>query len=255
MIDSHCHLEQSVYKDRNKLIKKYKNFGLKAIITSCAHPHDFNLTMQLVNQYKKFVFATVGIHPEYVKDLSDNQIDVFIEKIKNYQNNIVGIGEIGLDYFWVKEPSLIEKQKILFEKMLDLANTLNKPIIIHCREAYEDTLDLLYDQKNVLLHMWGGWKQLPIVIENNWSISINAIILRSKKHKKIIRDMPLENIMLETDAPWLAPEKILEGKDVINDSTTVKTVANKIAEIKKIDVEQVIEQTTKNAINFFNLPI
>jgi TatD DNase family protein len=251
MIDVHCHLEQEDYsKDRDEVIENLRK-ELKAIITCCAHPKDFDLTLNLVEKYKGFIFATVGIHPEYVKEISEKEKEEFLEKIKENKDKIVGIGEIGLDFNWVKEKEWQEKQKELFIELINFAKELNLPLIIHSREAYDEAVRILEQEnaKNVLLHMFGANHLVKKVIENDWFISMNTIVLKSKKHKKVVRDMPLERLMLETDSPWLSP---CGGR---NTPLSVKVVAEKISEIKKVKFEEVDRITTKNAIKFFNLPL
>jgi TatD DNase family protein len=136
-------------------------------------------------------------------------------------------------------------------KFIKLSQELKLPLIIHSREAMSDTIYILEQNnaKHVLLHLFGERKLLPRVIENGWSISIGPIIKRSKEHKKIIRDMPLDKIMLETDAPWFGEDKER------NTPLSIIEVAKKIAEIKKISFEEVWKQCAMNAIKFFNLPI
>jgi len=256
MIDVHCHLEQDDYSsDRDEVIERCKK-ELKAVITSCAHPRDFDLTMQLTEGYKNFVFASCGIHPEYIKEVSEKEIDEFIEKIKQNKDNLVAIGECGLDFFWVREPEWQQKQKDLFIRLIELSKELKKPLVIHSREAYEETLRILEqeDAKEVDMHMFGDYHLANRIIGNDWFISINTIILRSKGHKKIARDCPLDRLMLETDAPWLSSKKLLEGVDERNDPTSIRLVAEKIAEIKKIGFEEVWKKCGENAINFFKLP-
>ncbi|MFQ6020904.1 MAG: TatD family hydrolase [Candidatus Aenigmatarchaeota archaeon] len=257
MIDVHCHLEQKDYdNDRDDVIERCKK-ELKAIITSCAHPNYFDLTIKMVEKYKNFVFTTCSIHPEYVKEISKNKIDDFIKLIKKNKDKIVGIGETGLDFWYIKEKSWREKQKELFIKMINLAKELGKPIVIHSRNSEEDCIEILENNnaKNVLMHMFGANQLTKRVIDNGWLISVNAIILMSKKHKKVVRDTPIEKLLLETDAPWLNPETL--GKEIKkrNDSLTIKLVAEKIADIKKTSFEQVWNQCGKNAINFFKLSI
>jgi TatD DNase family protein len=257
MIDVHCHLEQKDYdEDRDEIIEKCKK-ELKAVITSCAHPRDFDLTMQLVEKHKNFVFASCGIHPEYVKDISEREIDETIEKIKQNRDRIVAIGETGLDFYWIKEPEWQQKQKELFIRLIELAKELRKPLVIHSRNAYEETIKILEqeDAREADMHMFGDHHLAKRIVDNGWFISINTIILRSKSHKKIARDCPLERLMLETDAPWLSPKKLLEGIDEKNDPTSIKLVAEKIAEVKKIDFDEVWQKCGENAIKFFKLTI
>ena len=255
MIDVHCHLEQEDYnKDRDEVIEKCKK-ELKAIITSSAHPRDFELTMNLTEKYKNFVFASFGIHPEYIKEVSEKEIESFLEKVKQNKNRIVAIGETGLDFWWTKEKEWREKQKELFIRLISLAKELGKPLIIHCRDAFEDTLRILEqeDAKDVDMHMFGNHNFVSRIIKNGWNISMNTIILRSKSYGKVVRDCPIERLMLETDAPWLSPKKLIEGVETRNDPTSIKIVAEKISEIKKIRFEEVWQKCKENAIKFFKL--
>ncbi|MFH1473866.1 MAG: TatD family hydrolase [Candidatus Aenigmatarchaeota archaeon] len=257
MIDVHCHLEQKDYdNDRKELIDKCRK-ELKAVITSCAHPRDFELTMRLVENNKNFVFASCGIHPEYVKEITEKQKDDFLDLIVKNKEKLVAIGETGLDHCYIKEDDWREKQKQLFIQLIDLAKELNKPLVIHSRDVWEDTLKVLEDQdaKKVMMHMWGNNQLLDRIIENGWSVSMNAIVLKSKKHRKIARDIPLDRLMLETDAPWLAPKRLMEGVETRNDPLTIKTVAEKIAEIRKVPFEEVWSKCGENAIRFFSLDI
>lgn len=251
MIDAHCHLEQDDYNsDRDDVIEKCKK-QLNAIVTCCANPDDFNLTMEMIEKYKNFIFATFSIHPIYIKDISDKQKDEFIELLINNKDKITAIGETGLDYFHVKENSWQQKQKELFIEFIGLSKELKKPLVIHSRDSMEDTINILEqeDAKNVLMHLFGARKLLQKVIENNWFISVGSIVQRSKDHKKIVRDMSFDKILLETDSPWFGQE----GKR--NDPTTVISVANRIAEIKKTTPEEIDKITTQNAIRFFDLKI
>jgi len=250
MIDVHCHLEQKDYeKDRDEVIERCKK-ELKAVITCCCHPDDFGLTMRMVEKYKNFVFATVSIHPEYIKEIEDLKIDEFFKKIEENKEKIVGIGETGLDFI-IEETEWRGKQKELFIKFIDLAKNLNLPLIIHARKAFAETIEVLekFGTKRVLMHFFTVKKLLPKIIKNGWSISVNTTLLHSKTIKKIVRDLPIEKIMTETDSPWLGPD----GKR--NDPTEVKFVVKKIAEVKKINFGEVDKITTQNAIEFFGLKI
>jgi TatD DNase family protein len=251
MIDAHCHLEQNDYdSDRDDVIEKCKK-QLNAAVTCCAHPDDFNLTMEITEKYKNFIFATFSIHPIYIKDISDKQKDEFLELLVSNKDKTVAIGETGLDYFHVKENLWQQKQKELFIEFIGLSKELKKPLVIHSRDSMEDAIKILEqeDAKNVLMHLFGARKLLQRVIENNWFISVGPIVQRSKDHKKIVRDMPFDKILLETDSPWFGPE----GKR--NEPTAVSIVANRIAEIKKTTLKEVDNITTQNSIRFFDLKI
>jgi len=250
MIDVHCHLEQKDYeKDRDEVIKKCER-ELRAVITCCCHPDDFDLTMKMVEKYKNFVFATVSIHPEYIKEIEHLNVGDFLKKIEENKEKIVGIGETGLDFI-IEEPEWREKQKKLFIKFIDLAKSLNLPLVIHARKAFAEAIEILekFGAERVLMHFFTAKELLPKIIKNGWSISVNTTLLNSKKIKKIVRDLPIEKIMTETDSPWLGPN------GTRNDPTSVKFVIERIAEIKRMKFEDVDKITTQNAINFFNLKI
>lgn len=259
MIDCHCHLEQNNYdKNRDEVIEKCKK-ELKAVITSCGHPKDFELTMQLVEQHKNFIFATAGIHPIYIKEISKKEKNDFLELIKRNKERLVGIGEVGLD-FDIEEVEFREKQKELFIEFIELSKALQLPLIIHARGAFKEAVEILeeYEVKNVLMHFFSAKELLERIIKNDWHISVNTSLLMSKKIKKIVRDMPIERILTETDAPWLAigeDGKIKEPKEKRNEPIAVRLVIEKIAEIKKLSFNTVDKQTTENAIRFFKLPL
>ncbi len=256
MIDCHCHLEQKDYnQNRNQIIKQCKK-ELRAVITSSAHPDDINLTLEIANKYKGFVFAVIGLHPEYIKEITEKQIEETIKAIIENKEKITGIGEVGLDYFWIKEEHWQEKQRQLFRKFIQLAKDLNLPLVIHSRNAGGDTIEILEKEsmkgKRVLLHLFQDRKNIQKVIDNGWLISIGPGIRKSKNLRKVARDAPLNRILLETDSPWFAQKE--EGQEK-GTPLNVKIAAEKIAEIKKLSIEEVEKQTDLNAIEFFNLKI
>ena len=250
MIDVHCHLEQKNYnKDRDSVIEECRK-KMNALITCCAHPSDFDLTLEICSKHSGFVYCVVGLHPEYIKDVTDDDKEKLIEKITENKSQISAIGEIGLDYHWIKEEKWREKQKEMFIDFLELAKKLDLPVVIHSRDAMQETLAILEKEgmkgKKVLLHLFNEKNLLDRVLKNGWSISIGPAILRSKDIRKIARDCPLGNMMLETDSPWFGFGKRGTPLNVIK-------AAEKIAETKKISLQEVEKQTDLNAKNFFSL--
>ncbi|MEM7824991.1 MAG: TatD family hydrolase [Candidatus Aenigmatarchaeota archaeon] len=248
MIDSHCHLEQQDYQlDRDDVIANCKK-ELKAVITCCANHKDFDLTMQIVERHKGFVFATVSIHPIHIEEIEEKDAVIFFDLVRKNRDKIVGIGETGLDFKIENEESR-EKQKKLFIGFIKLSKELNLPLVIHARQAFKEAVDILeeYNARNVLMHFFTAKELLPRIIANDWYISVNTTLSTSKNIKKIVRDIPLERILTETDAPWLGPE------GTRNTPLSVKLVVEKIADIKKKSFEEVDRITTENAISFFKL--
>lgn len=253
MIDAHCHMEQHDYdSDRNTVIDACKQAGLKAVITCCAHPRDWKLTMQMIEKHRDFVFASASIHPQYARDIPKKEADAFMELLRENRGKIIAIGETGLDYNWAKEQEWRERQAELFRRFIALSKELDKPLVIHARDAYGEVVEILEQEnaKNVMLHMFGANQLVKRVIDNGWHVSMNAIVLKSKKHGKVVRDMPLERLMLETDSPWLHPSG--SGR---NDPRSIRQVAERIAEIKKLPFDEVWQRTAENAVEFFDLNI
>ena len=276
MIDVHCHLEQKEYDlDRDQVTETCKKAGLKAVITSSAHPRDLELTLSLAEKYKGFVYACFGLHPEFIKDnlfakkVDQKGLDEYLEKLKENKKKIVAIGEIGLDFFWIKEKSWREKQEEQFVQLINFAKEIKKPLVVHSRDAGEETFKILEkeDCKKVLLHFFSYKDLVDRVIENKWSVSVNLLVTRNKGIRKIVQKIPIEQIMLETDAPWIGPQKPvseLKPQDKLffkneqiatlrNDPTTIKQTAEKISELKKLDFETVWKICGKNAERFFAL--
>lgn len=248
MIDVHCHLEQKDYdKDRDEIIGKCRE-KLSAVISSATNLSDFSLALKIHKKYPDFVYICLGLHPIYVKEITKEDISKATSFIKENKNNISAIGEVGLDYHHIKDRKYREQQKELFRIFIRLAKELDMPLVIHCRDAFEDTINILEEEKaeNVLFHLFGDKKFSPRVLENNWFISVGPLVARSKTIKKIVKFMPLGRIMLETDSPWFGFGS--RGLPI----NVIKT-AEKIAEIKKITIEDVEEQTDLNSKNFFKL--
>jgi TatD DNase family protein len=257
MIDSHMHLNQKEYdKDRPALIEKWKTAGLKAVISNSVALNTFEKGLKIRAHWPGFVFTTASIHPEYIKEVSPEQIDAHVEKIRAHADEIVGIGETGLDKFWVKEPEWQAKQKELFIRLMALARELDKPLVVHTRDAHEETVDLLEAQgvKRAHLHMWGSRGLIKRVIDNGWLISLGPLLVTSKSLQKIAKDMPLEQIMLETDSPWFGG-KGADGKPLRGEPTNIRPVAEKIAEIKGLSFDEVWLQCARNAIRLYGLPV
>lgn len=262
MIDSHCHVEWKSYdSDRDQLVGRWKK-ELKAVVSSCSRPQDFDKALTFPAKYPKFVFVTAGFHPEFMKEVSAVDKKDYLEKVRKNKEKIVAIGEIGLDYDWLPEPAEQEKSRELFAEMLELAKELNLPVVIHSRNSHKDVLDILekHQMQKVYLHMWGGHQDefLKRVLAAEYFVGVNTIVFTSKNYKKVVRDIPLGRILLETDAPWLALKKEGDAYKIDskarNEPTSIKLVAEKIAEIKGVPFETVWKTCAANAIRFYNLP-
>ena len=219
-------------------------------IINCGTDIDTSLfTISLANKYD-FVYAAVGYHPEAVNNDTAFDEEQMLNFIK--EDRVVAIGEIGLDYYW--DTTFKEKQIEMFERQLQFAAAHSLPVIIHDREAHADTLQLIkkHKPKGVLHCFSGSVEMAKEVVELGLYIGVGGVVTfkNSKKIVEVIKELPLERILLETDAPYLAPEPF-RGK--LNRSDYIEFVAKKIAEIKNVDYEQVLLQTTENTKKLFNI--
>jgi len=251
MIDVHCHLEWRDFDpDREAVIAACRK-EMDAIITSAADPKDYPFTLKLAQQHKNFVFPSLGLHPTEAVKLSGKAIEAALETIREHKKKVVAIGEVGLDYHYIKEEPQIKKSKDIFIQFIQLAQELKKPLVIHSRESNPDVFKLLsdYDAKTVVLHCFGDKNNLPFVLEQGWYLSIATIIATSKNHRKIVRQAPLEKLLTETDAPWLAPGR---GR---NTPLGTRLVLEKIAKERNIPLQMADDVTTHTTRSLFSLPL
>lgn len=247
LIDTHAHLDFPQFdNDRKEVIERAKKEGI-IIINSGLGPEGIEKTIKLVDEYK--IFATLGLSPT---EFNDDIIENTIELIKKYRDRIIGIGEVGLDYYWVKEPEKRKKEIENFRIFIELSKELNFPLLVHSRDAESDTIkELKSADKPTILHCFSGTiKQAEEAISFGCPISIPTSVIYSRKKQELAKHIPINSIVLETDAPYLSPVPKTR-----NEPANVKLCAEKIAELREIDYSIVEETTTGNARKFFNLKI
>ena len=251
MIDTHSHINMIKSKSSDEIVQNAIFSGVDRIIVPSAHPQDIEDVMSLIDKYDN-VYGMLGIHPTECQNWTDDLTDKIIEYSKH--KKIVAIGEIGLDYYWDK--SNVEAQKEIFIKQIKLTNNLNLPIAIHDRDAHKDTFDILKEyNKNstVIMHCFSGSVELAReCIKEGWYIALGGVVTfkNAVKTKEVAKEIPLEYLLLETDAPYLTPVPY-RGEE--NQPAYVKYVAEEIAKIKEISVDEVDKITTENTIKVFNL--
>lgn len=235
----------------DEVIKNSIESGVDKIIVPSAYPKDFDNVMTLIDKYEN-VYGMLGVHPTEVKDWTDNLTD----KIKEYSKHpkIVAIGEIGLDYYWDK--SFNDLQKEVFIKQIKLANELNLPISIHDREAHKDTFDILKEYNKgskIVMHCFSGSSEFAQeCVKEGWYLALGGVVTfkNAIKMKEVAINIPIEKLLLETDAPYLTPVPY-RGKE--NQPAYTKFVAEEIAKLRQITIEEVDAVTTKNAKEVFGL--
>ncbi len=249
LIDTHAHLD--MYEDWGTVIENAKADGIKKIIIPAVETQYFQKILDIANSFED-VYCMMGIFPSEAKNWHDDILDEIREFAKN--DKVVAIGEIGLDYYWDK--SFVDAQKDIFVKQIKLANELGLPIEIHDREAHKDCFDILKehnDGSDVVFHCFSGSVEFAKeCVREGWYIALGGVVTfkNAVKTKEVAKEIPLEMLMLETDSPYLTPVPF-RGKE--NQPAYVKYVAEEIANLRGMSVEEVISVTTSNAEKVFKI--
>ena len=245
--DTHCHLYRSYYEDLDDVIEQIKNSETNRVINNGCDKTSNIEVLELVNKYD-LMYGAIGIHPESANEYTKEDLDFIEEHIKD--NKIVAIGEIGLDYYWVKDNK--DKQMELFEYQLKLAERYDVPVIVHSREATQDTIDILkkYKVKGIIHSFSGSYEVAQIYIKMGFLLGINGVItFKNCNLKEVIDKIDVSNIVLETDSPYLTPVPY-RGKR--NDPTKVMDIAKFIADIKGISIEELSKEINGNLSKVFD---
>lgn len=248
IFDTHAHYDDEQFnEDRASALSFVKENGVERIINCGCDVESSKKSIALAHEYD-FIYCAVGLHPENIGEENDKELSEIKALYKN--EKVVAVGEIGLDYYWVKDNR--EKQLEVFEKQVILANELNLPIIVHDREAHEDTLNILkrHKPKGVLHCFTGSVEMAKEILKIGMYIGIGGSVTfkNAKKPVEVCRQLPMERILLETDCPYMSPVPF-RGKR--NNSALIAYTAEKIAEIKETDVQSVVDICRCNAEKLF----
>lgn len=252
-IDTHCHLTFPEFDaDRAMVIGNAKKAGVKQFIAPGVDPFSSEQVVALAQKNPGVIFASIGYHPY---EAQQNPSVPNLEKLMN--DSVVAIGEIGLDYHLYKGEEAAGKkqnQKILFEEQLLLALKHNRPVIMHCREAFEDffkVLDSLPSLPNGVIHCFsGGLQELRFAQTRKLFVGIDGNVTYSKQLQATVPEIPLSMLLLETDAPYLTP---IPHRGTRNEPKYIPLTAACIADLKQVDVHEVEKNTTDNALKLFAL--
>ncbi len=255
MIDSHCHFnDQTLYKDIDKYIENAKKEGVKNFLVVGWDVKSSKLAVDIANTYKE-IYAAVGIHPTDVLKIKDGDLKR-IEEIAKSSSKVVAIGEIGLDYYWTKEEKDRETQKRYFIEQIKLADSLNLPVVIHSRDANQETLDILKantpNNKGVMHCYSGGPGLIDEYLKIGFFISFGGPITfkNAESPKQAVIKCPIDKMLIETDSPYLAPHPY-RGKT--NEPAYVKLVLQAVADLKELDVDFVDKKTSENFAKLFHV--
>lgn len=252
--DSHAHYNDEKFElDRKELLIDIYNSGVTGIINAGYNLESSKRAIEISNNYE-FMYGVVGISPNDIEGFKREDLHVIETLAKSNNKKVVAIGEIGLDYYWNKDNK--ELQKEVFISQIEIANKLDLPIVIHTREAIYDTLDILKSNKcnrNGIFHCCPLNKDLireGLKLGYYISFAGPVTFKNSKNADEVVKMVPLDKMLIETDSPYLSPEP-LRGKR--NDSRNIKYIAQKIADIKQLDIKEISEITYNNAKRIFKL--
>ena len=253
--DSHCHLDYlNLYERLDDVVKRAQYNQVKYLLSICTTLESFEKIKLIVNKYEN-IYGTFGIHPHETEKYSNIDSKFILNLIKKYKK-IIGIGETGLDFYYNHSDKKIQKKS--FIEHIHAASQLNIPLIVHSRNAENDTYDILKNEKKntdlkVLMHCFTGSKDFAKkLIDLNCYISVSGIITLKNSTELVntISSIPLENLLVETDSPYLAP---IPHRGKTNEPSYIIYIIEKLSEIKKTSKETVANNTTKNFKNLFNL--
>lgn len=261
LFDTHAHYDDEWFDaDRDALLRSMPEYGVGLIVNPGCDVESSKMAVQLAHTYPH-VYAAVGIHPENALGWCMEDVEE-IERLAR-EDKVQAIGEIGLDYYWLKQsPETTpprEEQQAAFRAQMALAERLALPVIVHDRDAHADCLAIVKEFPNVhgVYHCYSGsYETAKELIDMGWMLSFTGVITHdnSKKVRRILQNIPLEHIMIETDSPYMTPAAYkIKGQRVRNCSRYVRCVADKIAEICGMTREEVERITTENGKRFFGI--
>ncbi len=257
LIDTHAHLTDEKFEGEvENIISAFPQFNIESVVTVGCDMPSSQKSVELANKFER-VFATVGIHPHDSENVVAKDYQVLEKLAQN--SKVLAYGEIGLDYFYDFSPR--ERQQKVFQEQLELADSLNLPVVLHIRDAYEDAKKILFDNKNKLknglvLHCYSGSLEMAQIYSKLdgvfYSFGGSLTFKNAKQNASVLKWLPDDRFMLETDCPYLTPTPF-RGKR--NEPKMLEYVVNKIAEIREISAKEVENLANKTAKAFFkNLP-
>lgn len=250
VFDTHSHYDDDAFdEDRNELLLSLKDKGVDKVVSCGCDIASTKANQELSHRHDNFYFAA-GFHPENLEDSTIDDLDIIREIAGD--ERCLAIGEIGLDYHWMS--STKEKQIEYFEKQIILAKDLDMPVIVHDREAHGDTLEVLKKLKpNGVLHCFSGSKEMAKeIIKLGMYIGLNGVVTfkNARKSLEVVKEIPLDRLVLETDCPYLAPEPH-RGKR--NDSSFIPFIAERIGEVLEMNPQEILDITNENAKRLYEL--
>jgi TatD DNase family protein len=251
MIDTHCHLNDNQYLGEvDQIVNNFLTAGVEKVICVGCCPETNQKALDLANSYES-VYCTVGIHPDDCDKFNKQELKSLLEQ----GNKIVALGEIGLDYYHNKENK--EQQKKVFNEQIELAKEHKLPIVVHCRDAYGDTLEILKQNApfayGVVMHCYSGsWEFAQELLKLGVKFSFTGTVTykNAKNVQEVAKNLPIDSFFFETDSPYLSPTPF---RGTRNEPKNVVEIAKFVANLRGVSFEDLVEKTDKNAKLFYNI--
>ena len=253
IFETHAHYDDEQFDSgREALLASLPDCGIKRVVNIGASIASTRNSIELAEKYD-YIYAAVGVHPSEIAELNEERFAWLKELTK--LEKVVAVGEIGLDYYWDKEPEVQERQRYWFRRQMDLAREAKLPIVVHSRDAAADTMQVMKEAHAEeipgVIHCYSYSPEMAMeFIKMGYYIGIGGVVTfkNAKKLKETVEKIPLERILLETDCPYMAPEP---NRGKRNDSRNIPYIVAKIAELKQVTPEEVEQITWQNAMNFY----
>ena len=252
IFDTHAHYDDEAFsEDREELLGLLQTKGVTGVLSCGINLVSSYENLKLAKQYD-YIYCALGIHPENIADERKGDLDLIKELLKT-EPKAVAVGEIGLDYYW-EENAPRDVQIDLFRRQIEIAKELDLPIIVHDRDANEDTFNILKEMRpKGVLHCYSGEKEQALqYTKMGFYIGMGGVVTfkNARKAVEVVEAIPIDKLLLETDCPYLAP---VPHRGERNDSSLIKHVAEKIGEIRGMDPQEVLDITAENAKAFLNI--
>uniref|UniRef100_Q46DX7 Sec-independent transport protein TatD n=2 Tax=Methanosarcina barkeri TaxID=2208 RepID=Q46DX7_METBF len=248
IIDSHCHLDFPKFnRDREETILRAREAGVVGMVNSGISLKGNRISLELAEKNED-IYAALGLSPDIGRGGEDKEINAILAQIEENAGKAVGIGEAGLDFQDCKTKEERERQTAAFKKVIELAKNLDKPLIVHARQAEAEVLKLVKGVDTVIYHCYSGpVETMREIVDMGYYISLATLVCFSEHHQTLAEAVPLENLILETDSPFLSPRKGRNEPAFIVDSVPV------VAQLKDVEPAEIAKSTTENARRAFNI--
>ena len=248
VIDSHCHLDFKQFnKDREAVIERARDSGVMLMINS-GIDHATNIRSLEMAEENEFIYPTLGLNPNSLGTLSHDDLDLTLSHIKENADKAVGIGEAGLDFYRCSDPASRSYQADVFQKVIEVARSLDLPLVIHSRDAEQQALEMVRDLDKVVFHCYGGTLgTMKEAVDRGFYISISTVICRSPHHQILARNVPVDRLLVETDSPFLSPRKGRNEPSYVLDSVRL------IAKIRGMQPSEIARITSDNTRKIFDI--